>query len=125
MAITTRKGSRKGTLYLYKRVPKRYASVEPRTFVWLSLHTDSPSEAKSKETSTWDQMVSAWEAKLAGDTSDAEQRFHAARDLAEARGFRYLPVEKVAELPFEELRDRFAAISGFKDRDLTSSFCIR
>ncbi|WP_417589131.1 tyrosine-type recombinase/integrase [Pararhodobacter oceanensis] len=114
MAITTRKGSVKGTLYLYKRVPKRYASIEPRAFVWQSLHTDSPSEAKSKEVATWEQMVSAWEAKLAGDTSDAEQRFNAARDLAEARGFRYLPAKKVAELPLEELRDRFAAVSGFK-----------
>jgi len=28
MAITTRKGSVNGTLYLYKRVPKRYAAVD-------------------------------------------------------------------------------------------------
>jgi len=116
MAITTRSGSAKGTLYLYKRVPKRYASVEPRTFVWLSLHTDSPSVAKAKEAATWEQMIAAWEAKLAGDSTDAEERFTAARDLAEARGFRYLRAEQVAKLPVEELRDRFAAIPGFKDQ---------
>ncbi|MDO9581848.1 MAG: tyrosine-type recombinase/integrase [Desulfomicrobium sp.] len=115
MAITTRDGSVKGTLYLYKRVPKRFASVESRTFVWISLHTDSLSHAKSKEAATWDQMIAAWEAKLAGDTTDAEQRFAAARDLAEARGFRYLRADQVAKLPIEELRDRFAAVSGFKD----------
>lgn len=33
MAIQTRDGSVKGILYLYKRVPKRYASVEPRRFI--------------------------------------------------------------------------------------------
>ena len=75
MAITTRDGSRKGTLYLYRRVPKRYASVEPRKFVWISLHTDSLSVAKAKEGVTWEQLVAAWEAKLAGDS--AEERRHA------------------------------------------------
>lgn len=116
MAIQTRGGSVKGTLYLYKRVPKRYASVEPRKFVWISLHTDSPSVAKTKEAATWEQMVAAWEAKLAGDTTDAEQRFAAARDLAEARGFRYMRADQVAKLPIEELRERFAAVPGFKDK---------
>nr|WP_311638543.1 DUF6538 domain-containing protein [Rhodobaca bogoriensis] len=81
--MTTRSGSKKGTLYLYNRVPKRFASVEPRQFVWVSLHTDSPSVAKTKEAATWEQMIAAWEAKLAGDSTDAEQRFAAARELAE------------------------------------------
>ena len=116
MAITTRDGSKKGILYLYKRVPKRYASVEPRKFVWVSLHTDSPSVAKAKEGATWEQLVAAWEAKLAGDTTDAEQRFKAARDLAEARGFRYMRADQVAKLPLEDLRDRFKAVTGFKDK---------
>jgi integrase len=116
MAITTRDGSKKGILYLYRRVPKRYAGVEPRKFVWISLHTDSPSVAKAKEGATWEQMVAAWEAKLAGDSSDAEQRFQAARDLAEARGFRYLRAEQVAKLPLEDLRDRFNSVPGFKDQ---------
>jgi integrase len=116
MAITTRNGSVKGTLQLYKRVPNRYASVETRTFVWISLHTDSLSIAKTKESAAWEQMISAWEAKLAGDTTDAEQRFAAARDLAEARGFRYLRADQVARLPVEDLRDRFAAVPGFKNK---------
>jgi integrase len=116
MAIQTRDGSVKGTLYLYKRVPKRYASVELRRFIWISLHTDSPTEAKTKEAATWGQMVAAWEAKLAGDSTDADQRFAAARDLAEARGFRYMRADQVAKLPIEDLRDRFAAVPGFKDQ---------
>lgn len=116
MAIRTRDGSKKGTLYLYKRVPKRYAAVETRKFVWVSLHTDSPAVAKAKEGVTWEQLVAGWEAKLAGDSADAEARFKAARELAEARGFRYLRAEEVAKLPLEELRDRFRAVSGFRDR---------
>lgn len=73
-------------LSLYKRVPKRYESVESRKFVWLSLHTDSATEAEQKAGPAWEQLVAGWEAKLAGDTSDAEQRFQAARELAEVRG---------------------------------------
>jgi len=79
---------------LYKRVPKRYAAVEPRTFVWLSLHTDSISVANSKADRAWSQMVEAWEARLAGDTADADQRFAAAKELAAVRGFRYLDAGK-------------------------------
>lgn len=81
-------------LSLYKRVPKRYESVEQRKFVWLSLHTDSVSEAETKAGLAWEQLIAGWEAKLAGDTSDAEQRFESARELAEVRGFRYMRAEK-------------------------------
>ncbi|WP_170343073.1 tyrosine-type recombinase/integrase [Ruegeria arenilitoris] len=107
MAIKTR-GKK---LSLYKRVPKRYESVEPRKFIWLSLHTDSMSQAEAKAGPAWEQLIAGWEAKLAGDTSDAEQRFEAARQLAEARGFRYMRVDRVAKLPTEELLDRIGAIS--------------
>lgn len=113
MAIKAR-GKGKG-LSLYRRVPKRYASVEPRKFVWCSLKTDSQSVAKQKADAVWGQMIDAWEAKLAGDTSDAEQRFAAARDLAAARGFRYLRADQVAQLPTEELLERIQAVSGPDD----------
>lgn len=115
MAIRTRGNSVKGTLYLYQRVPKRYASVEPRTFVWVSLKTDSPSSARIKGDTVWEKMIAAWEAKLAGDSSDAEELFAAAHDLAEAKGFRYLRAEKVAELPLDQLRDRVAAVARSVD----------
>jgi integrase len=104
---------------LYKRVPKRYASVEPRTFVWLSLHTDSPSMARAKAVGAWSQMVEAWEARLAGDTGDADQRLAAAKELAAVRGFRYLDAAKVSDLPSEELLRRYEAVplnAGIPDR---------
>jgi len=100
------------TLSLYKRVPKRYESVESRKFIWLALHTDSPTVAERKAGPAWEALVEAWEAKLAGDTSDAEQRFAAARDLAAARGFRYLRADQVAKLPRGELLERIAAVGG-------------
>ncbi|MBB1493023.1 tyrosine-type recombinase/integrase [Paracoccus sp. MC1854] len=108
MAIKQR--GKGGKLSLYKRVPARYEAVEPRKFVWVALHTDSMTQATRKADAVWSEMIEAWEAKLAGDTADAEQRFKAARDLAAARGFRFLPVNKVAQVPLDELRDRMAAV---------------
>jgi integrase len=101
---------RNGHLYLYKRVPKRYEAVEPRMFVWVSLYTDSMSVASTKAATAWDLMIEGWEAKLAGDTSDAETRFAAARELAAVRGFRYLDAAAVARLPRDDLLDRVEAV---------------
>lgn len=110
------------TFYIYKRVPKRYAAVEKRVTMWISLHTDSEREAKLKAPSVWDVMEQAWEARLAGEVNDSELRFEVARKEAARRGFKYLPVTEVAALPLEERLKRVEAaapygiIDGFKAR---------
>jgi len=103
------------TFQLYKRVPKRYKSIEPRTFVWLSLHTDSPTTAKDKAAGVWAQMIEAWEARLAGDTADSDKRLAAAKELAAVRGFRYLDAAKVAALPVADLIERIKAVPTVHD----------
>lgn len=97
------------TYYIYKRVPKRYTAVEQRGTIWLSLDTDSPTEANRKAGRVWDFMEQAWEARLAGETNDAEIRFEAARKEAARRGFKYLPVADIATLPLEERLKRVEA----------------
>jgi len=98
--------------HLRKRVPRRYQSVEERKSIWVSLHTDSETVANTKAPIAWQHLVEAWEARLAGDTADADRRFEAAKELAAVRGFRYLPVVKVAGLPREELLARIEAAQG-------------
>jgi len=100
---------RNKTFHLIKRVPKRYRPIEPREVVWISLHTDSESVARQKAPTAWQNMVEAWEARLAGDSDDAERRFEAARELAQVRGFRYLTSDRVAKLPREEFLERVRA----------------
>ena len=109
---------RGNTYHLVRRVPKRYASVERRGTIWISLHTDSESEAKSKAPMAWKLMQHAWEARLAGEVDDAERRYEAARNLAAMRGFRYLPIEKVAALPRQDRLERMEAVmrNGEPDR---------
>ncbi|TQM92439.1 DUF6538 domain-containing protein [Roseinatronobacter monicus] len=98
------------TYYIRKRVPQRFAAVESRQTVWISLHTDSLTLAQTKAPAAWAEMNEAWEARLAGDTDDAEKRFEAARELAQARGFRYLPANRVAALPTRVILDRVEAV---------------
>lgn len=101
---------RRGRFYsLKRRVPKRFARIEPREFVYKSLNTDSEAEARAKEEVVWKEMVSAWEAELEGNTAIAEKRFEAAKNLADRFGHRWLPVDQVAELPLEELLERIEA----------------
>ena len=96
---------------LVKRVPTRFRQVEPRGTIWISLHTDSESVAAGKADQAWAQMIEAWEARLAGDTADADARFAAAHEIADVRGFRYLGIGKVARLPLDGLLDRVEAVA--------------
>ena len=105
--IPIRRGS---NFYLRKRVPKRYAAIEPRAAVWISMHTDSETVARTKAPIAWQHLVDGWEARLAGNSDDDEERFPAARSLAAARGFRYMTADQVAKLPKEERLARIEAI---------------
>lgn len=100
------------TFHLRRRVPRRYRPVEQRETIWISLHTDSESLAKSKAQRAWAQMIEAWEARLAGDTADAEARYAAAQELARVRGVRYLDAGRVARLPLESLIERAEAVAA-------------
>ena len=110
---------RGNTYQLFRRVPKRYHGVETRRLILLSLHTDSKNVATDKANGIWKQMVEAWEARLAGDTADADRRLAAAKELAAVRGFRYLDAAKVAALPIADLVERIYAVPlvhGIPDR---------
>jgi len=101
---------RSKTFHIKKRVPIRYARVEPRKWIWISLHTDSEAIAKTKAPKVWANMIEAWEARLAGDTTDAEAQYEAARQLAAVRGYRFLSAEKVAALPEADIHARVDAV---------------
>lgn len=101
---------RESTLHIRKRVPRRYAAVEERGYIWISLHTDSEQVALRKAPAIWDHMLEAWEAKLAGADADADAQLAAAKNLAAARGYRYLHASEVAKLPLDELLDRIEAV---------------
>lgn len=109
MAKNTPPVLRGDTWYLVRRVPGRYAKIEPRQKVRVSLATDSREVADEKAPLIWRQMIEAWEARLAGDTTDAQARLEAAKEIAQSRGYRYLSSHSVARLPIDELLSRVEA----------------
>ena len=102
MRITLR-GS---TWHLRRRVPTRYAAIESRREVWVSLKTDSFQQASKKAPAVWDNLIAGWEAQLAGRSEDAALRFEAMRAIAGAHGLVYRPIRDVEQLPLEELLAR-------------------
>jgi integrase len=97
------------TWYLKRRVPKRYAQVEPRLVIWDSLKTDSYSVAVQKSAGVWLSYIEGWEARLAGRDDDAAVKFRAAQQLAAIQGFQFLSMAKVEQAPLEEIMLRVEA----------------
>ena len=97
--------------HLRKRVPQRFQSVEPREIIWVSLKTDSRTQAERKAISVWSKLEETWEARLSGDTSDAEELHEAAVKIARLKGFRYLEMDSVEKLTVDKLLERVEAIS--------------
>lgn len=95
---------------LKRRVPVRYTTVEPRKVVWVSLKTDSITIARTKAEIVWQALLDAWEARLLGQDESAAKRYAAAMDLAQQRGFQFLPAHEVAQLPTADLVARLQAV---------------
>lgn len=76
----------------------------------LSLHTDCLEIAVIKAPQVWAEMIEAWEAKLDGNGREGEARLDAARNLAQRRGFRFLHVKDVSQLPLEQILSRIDMI---------------
>jgi len=81
---------RESILHIRKRVPRRYATIDERESVWISLHTVDKNVAMQNAPVIWQHMLEAWEAKPARADACANAQLAAAKNIATARGFRYL-----------------------------------
>lgn len=108
----------RGRYYWVKRVPKRYRSVvrgsdgQLVTQVRAALHTDSEAEAKVKAAQIEAARIAEWEALVAGDADNARKHYEAARELAQARGFPYVPIKQLAEGDLADLVARVLSLAG-------------
>lgn len=101
---------RGGKYYVRVYRPRRFAPIEKRARVWVSLQTDSLKEAQRRAIRAADQQLAIWEAAAAGD--DPEQAFKAAKLFTEQVGLRYLPSSRVAELPVADIVARLDAAAA-------------
>lgn len=50
---------RNNTIHMRKRVPRRFKSIEPRDYVWISLQTGDTTVAAAKAPEIWQSMIEA------------------------------------------------------------------
>lgn len=100
----------RGYWYFVKRVPKRFAHVDPRQKVTRALWTDSEREARIKAAVVEAEIMAHWEALAAGHDGDAAASYEAACRLAQARGFPYRPLSELAAGPLDEILSRIEAL---------------
>ncbi|MGB6229797.1 MAG: DUF6538 domain-containing protein [Litorimonas sp.] len=112
--------------YYRRRVPKKYAPIDPRTFSKVALNTDSLSVARQRR----DAMASAddayWASKLSEallgdmDGDAALAKYQAARELARAKGFEFLALDTlVVDMPTEEIVARIKVIDRTPEKAKT------
>lgn len=101
----------RGYFYVVKRVPKRFAHVDPRSQVRRALHTDSEREARAKAPLVEAELMAYWEALATGQTADALAAYDAAKHLAQTRGFSYRQVANLAAGPLDEILTRLEALT--------------
>ena len=103
----------RGYWYFVKRVPRRFAHVDPRSQVRTALHTDSRSEALARAPAVEAEFLAMWEALAAGEVTDAARRYEAARQLCAARGFVYRPIDElVRDASDDDLTARLAGLAS-------------
>ena len=80
-------------------------SVEPRSQVWLSLKTDSPSKARRRAIEFVDRLESQWRTKLALG-NDHDHDLATLQQAAQSEGFAYVDCDNIVTLPLAELIQR-------------------
>ncbi|MEO1722028.1 MAG: DUF6538 domain-containing protein [Pseudomonadota bacterium] len=95
-----------------RRVPTRYAALDPRGVIKVSLETKDPAVATDKALRLDRELDAYWDALEAGRRGDAEARLAAVARIAAERGFPYRPVEAVAELPLQQLVERLERLAA-------------
>jgi integrase len=99
----------RGRWYVAKRVPKRFAALDPRGIVRIALRTDSEREAREKAPTVEAGLQAYWAALEAGNSDEAAARYKATVALAEARGFTYRPAADLVAGDFAALVERVKA----------------
>ena len=110
---------RGNTYHLRRHVPSRFAAIDGRRVVSISLKTDSLSEAKKRAVTVWDDMLAQWETALLAGNPVQRGSYRAAVSSATRLGLVYMPTPQVAELSIAELLNRLRLAAN---KDQTADF---
>jgi len=111
--------SRHGIWHYYRRVPTRFASVDQRTFVMVSLETRDLDRAVKIVGQVDRETEAYWVALLKGTSADAKERYLGALERARLEGFEYRTVQDIAQGDTSDLLARLARLEEVLSPDLT------
>jgi integrase len=104
MGISRR--GKKGLYQHFRRVPKRYQSLERRTLIRTALHTTDENLARHKAAEIETLQDQQWESLLAGRAREAERFYDKLREVAAFHGVTYIPAKDTSQLPISHLLER-------------------
>ncbi|MFY0682356.1 MAG: hypothetical protein JXR13_17425 [Thalassovita sp.] len=85
-----------GTFSIYRRIPKRFQSLELGQFYKKSLKTEDREVALQKADQIWQLNLAEWEALLKGRNDEAKGYHQSVVDIAGQFGFQYLPAHDIS-----------------------------
>lgn len=108
---------RAGIWHYYRRVPARFADVDPRTFVLVSLETRDLRRAERLKPRIEREVEAYWLALKRGESDQAFERYRGAVERARLEGFEY---RSVADLAAGEIDELIARLERLREMGGTS-----
>ncbi|WP_421724762.1 DUF6538 domain-containing protein [Bauldia sp.] len=106
---------REGIWHYYRRVPRRFADVDPRTFVTVSLETRDLGRAERIKSQVEKEVEAYWIALKKGESDDARERYLGALERARLEGFEYRRADELAGGSVDELLNRIDRLEEMVD----------
>jgi integrase len=113
-----------GIWHYFRRVPRRFADIDRRTFVKLSLETRDLNEAERKKPAIERAVEERWTALKKGGADDADEAYAGAVELARLVRFPYRTARQLAEGPFEDLIRRVQRLERMGVMDATATAAL-
>ncbi|BCP53743.1 integrase [Kaistia sp. 32K] len=94
MHLVKREG---GIWHYWRRVPKRFADVDSRVFVKISLETRELAKAERAKVVVEQELEIFWHSLKRGGGDNARERYFAALERARLEGFEYRPAAELVQ----------------------------
>lgn len=108
-------GLRGGIYYYVRRVPKKFAAVDNRVIVRISLQTSELRAAQEAAIGAERELEALWSSLALQGDPDAWKRYNAALERARLEGFAYRSAAAIASGRVEDLLARIESLAGRED----------
>lgn len=104
--VPRRLKQRSGVWYYWRQVPARFADVDPRGWVAISLETRDLARAERLKGAVERELEAYWVTLKRGGSDDDKERYRGAIERARLEGFEYRPVEELAKSNIDDILSR-------------------